>query len=115
MAERVGFEPTDGTLEIKMLLENCGLVVPSIPLASPFVPVDSASSSVVREIARWLERRSRWPALQCGSFRLPHLPPGSEFRRTDSIGGEIAFMQAYEFGFGQLGETPAAGGIDFFL
>jgi hypothetical protein len=49
------------------------------------------------------------------SFRLPHLPPGSEFRRTDSIGGEIAFMQAYEFGFGQLGETPAVGGIDFFL
>jgi hypothetical protein len=53
VAERVGFEPTDGTLEIKMLLENCGIVVPSIPLASPFVPVDCASSSVVREIARW--------------------------------------------------------------
>jgi len=43
LAERVGFEPTDGTLEIKMLLENFGLVVPSKPLASPFVPVDSAS------------------------------------------------------------------------
>src|SRR5882724_11920432 len=55
------------------------------------------------------------PALRCGSFRLPHLPPGSEFRRTDSIGGEIAFMQAYEFGFGQLGETLAAVRIDFFL
>jgi hypothetical protein len=49
VAERVGFEPTDGTLEIKILLENCGLLVPSKPLASPFVPVDSASSSVVSQ------------------------------------------------------------------
>src|ERR1700680_320656 len=49
------------------------------------------------------------------SSRLPDLPPGCEFRRTDSIAGEIAFMQADEFGFGQLGETPAAAGIDFFL
>jgi hypothetical protein len=37
---------TDGTLEIKMLLEKCGLLVPSEPLTSPFVPVDSASSQV---------------------------------------------------------------------
>ena len=46
VAERVGFEPTDGTLEIKMLLENWERLVPSEPLASPFVPVDSASSRV---------------------------------------------------------------------
>ena len=50
LAERVGFEPTDGTLEIKKLLENCRLLVPSKPLASPFVPVDSASSSVVSQL-----------------------------------------------------------------
>jgi hypothetical protein len=50
MAERVGFEPTDGTLEIKMLPENWELLVPSGPLASPFVPVDSASSSVISQI-----------------------------------------------------------------
>jgi hypothetical protein len=51
----VGFEPTDGTLEIKMLLENCGLVVPSKPLASPFVPVGSASSSVVSQFKFYRE------------------------------------------------------------
>ena len=55
VAERVGFEPTDGTLEIKMLLENCGLLVPSAPLASPFVPVDSASSRVRRYFPRNLD------------------------------------------------------------
>ncbi len=31
-----------------------------------------------------------------------------ESEGTDSIGGEIAFTQAYELRFGQLGETPAA-------
>ena len=46
MAERVGFEPTETTLEIKKLMENWGLLVPSEPLASPFVPVDSASRRV---------------------------------------------------------------------
>ena len=39
-------EPADGTLEIKMLLEDWELLVPSKPLASPFVPVDSASSRI---------------------------------------------------------------------
>ena len=33
------------------------------------------------------------------SSRLPDLPPGREFRRTDAITGEIAFMQAGELGF----------------
>jgi len=46
----VGFELTERTLEIKMLLENWGPLVPSEPLASRFVPVDSASSSVVSQI-----------------------------------------------------------------
>jgi hypothetical protein len=46
VAERVGFEPTDGTVEINILLENRGLLVPSKPLASPFVPVDSASRRI---------------------------------------------------------------------
>jgi hypothetical protein len=46
---------------------------------------------------------------------LPGLPPGRKFRGTDSIEGEIAFMQTYEFGFGQGSETPAAVAIDFFL
>jgi hypothetical protein len=43
------------------------------------------------------------------------LPPGREFRGADSIAGEIAFMQAYEFVFSQFGEPPAAVGIDLFL
>jgi hypothetical protein len=55
VAERVGFEPTDGTPAIKNLLENSGLLVPSNPLASPFVPVDSASSSVVSQIKFYQE------------------------------------------------------------
>jgi hypothetical protein len=41
-------EPTDGTLEFKKLLENWELLVPSEPLASPFVPVDSVASGQVR-------------------------------------------------------------------
>jgi hypothetical protein len=43
---------TEGTLEIKMLLENCRLLVPSKPLASPFVPVvclDLESRTVLDE------------------------------------------------------------------
>jgi len=39
-----------------MLLENFGLVVPSKPLASPFVPVDSASSSVVSQFKFYREK-----------------------------------------------------------
>jgi predicted AAA+ superfamily ATPase len=40
------------------------------------------------------------------------LPPGREFRGADSISGEITFVQAYEFGFGQLGEPPTVVGIN---
>jgi hypothetical protein len=53
----------DRTVEIKMFLENCGLLVPSNPLASPFVPVDSASSSVVSQI-KFYQEESR--AIACG-------------------------------------------------
>jgi hypothetical protein len=53
--------------------------------------------------------------MDAGVLDLPDLPPGGEFRGTDSIAGEIAFMQANELRFGQLGETPAAAGIDLFL
>ena len=49
------------------------------------------------------------------SSRLPDLSPGCEFRGADSIAGEIAFMQAYEFGFDDLGETLAIAGVDLFL
>jgi hypothetical protein len=35
------------------------------------------------------------------------LPPGCEFRGTDSIIGEIAFVQANEFGLDGAGETLA--------
>jgi hypothetical protein len=33
----------------------------------------------------------------------------------NSMAGEIALMQAYQFGLGQLGKTPAAVGMDFIL
>jgi hypothetical protein len=49
------------------------------------------------------------------SSGLPDLPPGCEFRWADSIAGEIAFMQAYEFGFDDLGETLAIAGVDLFF
>jgi len=39
--------------------------------------------------------------------------PGCEFRGTDSIASEIAFMQAYQFGFDDFGEMLAVAGVDF--
>src|ERR1700678_1163455 len=48
------------------------------------------------------------------SHLFPNLPPDREFRGTDSIAGEIALMQACEFGFGNLDKTPAVFGIDLF-
>jgi amino acid transporter len=63
----------------------------------------------------WAANASLGPAVQFESSRLPDLPPGCEFRGTDSIAREITFMQADELRFGQLDETPAAAGIDFFL
>jgi hypothetical protein len=48
-------------------------------------------------IRQALTIRARLPQA-CGSSGLPDLPPGCEFRGTDSIAGEIAFVQAGEFG-----------------
>ena len=46
---------------------------------------------------------------------LPNFPPGRKLRQTDSIAGEIAFMQACEFGLGKLGKTPAIFRVNLFL
>ncbi len=43
------------------------------------------------------------------------MPPGCEFRGTDSIAGEIALVQAGEFGFGDFRKMLAVAGVDFFL
>ena len=55
-----------------------------------------------------------FPKKSPSSRLLPNLPPGRKFRGSDSIAGEIAFMQACEFGFGKLGKAPAVFGIDLF-
>jgi hypothetical protein len=49
---RRGWDSKERTLEIKSLLEKRCVTVPSKPLASPFVPVDSASSRVRRYFPR---------------------------------------------------------------
>ena len=49
----------------------------------------------------------------CRSSRLPDLPPGREFGGTDSIAGEISFVQTREFGLDNLGEALARAGSAF--
>src|ERR1700734_3745272 len=70
-----------------------------------------------REIGWKCDANGRRPrnAAKSKSSCLPDLPPGREFRGADSIAREIAFMQVYKFGFGQLGKPPAAVGINLFL
>ena len=87
MAERVGFEPTDGTLEIKKLLENCRLLVPSKPLASPFVPVDSASSYVVSQIKFYHDESKAiaWAAAQsCTIYLKPSVVFSGSFLQSST-------------------------------
>jgi hypothetical protein len=43
------------------------------------------------------------------------LPPGCEFRGTDPITGEVAFVQANEFGLDDFCEMLAFAGVHFFL
>jgi hypothetical protein len=81
-----GIRTTDETLEIKMLLENCGLLVPSRPLASSFVPVDSASSRVRRYFPRNLDlllivRPDYASSIDGRSFCPPHSIGRARFTR----------------------------------
>jgi len=46
------------------------------------------------------------------SSGIPHLPPGRELRRTDSITGEIAFVQADELGLDDFGKMLAVVRVD---
>ena len=83
--------------------------------------LDAAQSDPVgcRGIARWSVRRSLesafWLTAPYRSSRLPDLPPGCEFRGADSIAGEIAFVQANQFGLGDLGKTLAVARVDLLL
>jgi hypothetical protein len=56
-----------------------------------------------------------FPKKSPSSRLLPNLPPDRKFRGTDSIAGEIAFMQACELGFGKLDKTPAVFRVNLFL
>jgi hypothetical protein len=71
--------------------------------------------TAVTDICRHRELSVDDQLVRCWSSGLPDLPPGCEFRGTDSITGEIAFVQADEFGLDDFGEMLAVAGVNFFL
>ena len=73
------------------------------------------TNDAVTDICRHRELSVDDPLVRCWSSGLPDLPPGCEFRGTDAITGEIAFVQADEFGLDNFGEMRAVAGVNFCL